>query len=1208
MQLQPQFPETIGPYRILRVVATGGMGVVYEAVHGDSGAQVALKTVRVAKQTDLAGIRREIHALSRLRHPGIVRILDQGVWKHGPWFTMEFLTGDPFGGWLQDLWGVERTLATGPVSTAVTAAGGTPLATVQRAPTLMSLAAHGRLVEVLGQFQRLCAPLTYIHSRGVVHRDLKPANVFIRTDGTPVLVDFGLMIQSRGGLGREVLEVGGALLGTVPYMAPEQGRRELVDARADLYALGCMLYEALTGRPPFLGGSAREVLEKHFTLPPSPPSQLVDGVPPALDDLVMRLLAKDPRQRIGHADDVAEALARLADPMWAVATTERAPGYLYRPDVVGRGQVIEELGRLREDAQGGAGAMALVVGESGVGKTFLVSEVAGRARAARMTVVTGQCFPVGADELGASDIHGAPLHPFGPLFRAIAEHCQAGGPGETRRLLAPAGALLAPHEPAIASLIEADPVTPLPELPGDAARRRLVSAVVDLLVAYAQDQPLCLVLDDLQWADDLSLDVLASLVPERLERQPILILATCRSEEMPERVREALGRAPVRQVLLPRLDEQALEAMVSSMLGLASAPEALVSFLARQSQGNPFFAAEYLRLAVGEGLLYRQNGAWKVAGTLAEQPAGYEALPLPGSLGELVGRRLANLTPAALRALNVAAVLGREFRGEVLGALAGFDEGQLWETTKELGARTVLEDLGDGRLRFVHDKVRETAYARIPPAERRELHGKAGLALEKHHESGQLALHAGVIGHHFDAAGLAAKAVHYLKLAGDQALGTSANGEAVAVLERALAWAEAPACDRLVRARIRCALGEGYNFLGERERSIAHHTAALRILGYRLRRRGPGALARILLELLRQLGHRVRRAGRANAGDEALLIAARAAEGVAHALAKTDELLGIVEASLMAVNLGDRSGTSPRLPLGILGFLAGSVGLRNTAARYFRRMHAPTAGSGDERSLNGGVIPQAAFLMGQGEMAAAEAVLRENIERGQQLHYRPAVAYSHGLVALIALLGGDLTEAQRRARCAQENLEPGEARFGLLFASVEAVVLCLMGRTAEAQGCIEMAERWSDQSDALLRLNWMGAQALVQARLGRLEAAEATARTVGERLARDLPRVATVGVLAVMGVMETWLALWRRGQDAGGPGEAPRQARRALRQVRAWARRYPSGESLALLYEGQVAWLAGREARARELWQRSHRVAARGQLRLVEGMAQALLG
>src|SRR5262245_5673300 len=228
---------SLGPYETIEPIGKGGMGVVYRARHRVSGEHVALKTVAIPRPGLLACIRREIHALSRLDHPGIVRIHDHGVEAGIPWYAMELVEGPTLREHALLLRGASGdggpTLRFAPGATGATA----PVAA--RAPE----AAGGALLPLLGVVESVCHALAFLHGEGLVHRDLKPENIVLRADGTAVLVDFGLLATFHAPQGRDALEISGDVLGTIAYMSPEQSRGEMVDARSDLYGLGCILYE-----------------------------------------------------------------------------------------------------------------------------------------------------------------------------------------------------------------------------------------------------------------------------------------------------------------------------------------------------------------------------------------------------------------------------------------------------------------------------------------------------------------------------------------------------------------------------------------------------------------------------------------------------------------------------------------------------------------------------------------------------------------------------------------------------------------------------------------------------------------------------------------------------------------------------------------------------------------------------------------------------
>ena len=262
--------ERIGDYAILGLLGSGAMGAVYRARHVTSGAIVALKTLHADGEASLPAMRREVHALSALDHPGIVSIVEVGQSDGLPWYAMELIEGTTL-----------RVRRGAPVD------------------------------DVLALVRQLCAPLSYLHGEGLVHRDLKPANILLRADsGEPVLVDFGLSLRYRDNEGRDRLEWSHAGAGTLAYMSPEAIAGEQLDARADLYGLGCILYELLTGVPPFDDDTADAIIAGHLHRDPQPPSTHRDGLPTALDELVLGLLAKRRRERIGYAEDVAVCARR----------------------------------------------------------------------------------------------------------------------------------------------------------------------------------------------------------------------------------------------------------------------------------------------------------------------------------------------------------------------------------------------------------------------------------------------------------------------------------------------------------------------------------------------------------------------------------------------------------------------------------------------------------------------------------------------------------------------------------------------------------------------------------------------------------------------------------------------------------------------------------------------------------------------------------
>ncbi len=274
-------------YDRLELVGRGGMGVVYRARQRSIGRIVALK--QIAAGQDATGqernrFRAEVEAIGRLQHPNIVPVYDVGELEDGPYFTMEFLEGGTLG---------ERL------------AGG-PLGTVE--------AAH--LVSILAR------AIGHAHEAGIVHRDLKPVNILFTRVGFPKVADFGLAKQLAMGSASPTRS--GALLGTPSYMAPEQtlGKPEEVGTSADIYALGALLYESITGRPPFQAPTPLETLDQVRSIEPIPPQQLQPGIPKDLETICLTCLAKIPQRRYPTAIELAADLDRFLnnEPINARAT------------------------------------------------------------------------------------------------------------------------------------------------------------------------------------------------------------------------------------------------------------------------------------------------------------------------------------------------------------------------------------------------------------------------------------------------------------------------------------------------------------------------------------------------------------------------------------------------------------------------------------------------------------------------------------------------------------------------------------------------------------------------------------------------------------------------------------------------------------------------------------------------------------------------
>src|SRR6059058_6237198 len=272
-------------YLILRKLGSGGMADVYLAEDKELGRRVALKLLNERHANDdqfVERFRREAQSAAGLNHPNIVSIFDRGQAEGTYYIAMEYLDG--------------RTLKE---------------LLVRNGPTPIPIA--------IDYARQILGALAFAHRNGIVHRDIKPHNIVVGGDGRLKVTDFGI---ARSGTS-QMTEVG-SIVGTAQYLSPEQARGAPVDPRSDLYSLGIVLYEMLTGTVPFTGDTPLEIAMKHLSTTPEPPSERRPEVPHELDSVVLRALAKDPHERYQSADEMDADLARVAEGLPVDPETETA--------------------------------------------------------------------------------------------------------------------------------------------------------------------------------------------------------------------------------------------------------------------------------------------------------------------------------------------------------------------------------------------------------------------------------------------------------------------------------------------------------------------------------------------------------------------------------------------------------------------------------------------------------------------------------------------------------------------------------------------------------------------------------------------------------------------------------------------------------------------------------------------------------------------
>lgn len=1178
--------ERIGPYRVLYELGRGGMGVVYRAVRDDGGPEVALKMPSKEMSQLFGSVRREIHALGRLRHPGVVRILDEGVEEGVPWYAMELVDGAS----------LERVLnihgaafePTADLASFALRDGDYP-----RSATAMKPRVRPDLRRALTLMYRLARVLAYVHAHGLVHRDLKPENVLVRAGDRPVLVDFGLVGHFHALTSREVLEVGGTATGTAMYIAPEQARGELVDARADLYSFGVMLYEIVAGRPPFDANGIMDILKMHLDDAPAPPSTHVRDVPPELEALILNLLEKKPGARLGYAEDVAKRLFDIGiDAEDDDLRFETAP-YLYRPEIVGRRDTIESVNALIRATRDHSGAFLSLGGVSGIGKTSVAAVIAREAAMQNVRVVTGECDPVGS----------TPLHPLRPLLRDIADQCR-GRADVTARVLGERLPVLRTLEPSLGALDEnAPPIAP------EAAARRLFSDLAETIAALARDQEMLLILDDLQWADEVTLRFLASLGAEFFDGLPLVILGTYRADEAGPELRALLANAHVTNVPLGRLDDYSVGEIVRSMLAAPDAPSSFLQFLAAQTEGNPFFVAEYLRSAVAEQLLYREGGRWHVAAT----DETYASLGLPGTIRDLVAHRLARLSPLARRVAEAAAVFGREAREKLFLEVCGESEIDALEAVAELIEQHVFDPV-EGGVRFAHDKLREAAYERLDDERRRELHRRAVDAIERHcRNEEELRRHDAELARHCHAAGLHEKAIRYYARAAETAVGSGACREAIDLMNRAIALDEAHASgspeDRRERhAHWQRVLSFAQFGLGNLPASSEHARRSLEEAGIPLPRTPMGWRMRLGGEALRQSAHFLlpRPLVRSRASQAGLRDVAMAAQKFSEGHYYTDEKSVMLASGLLAVNSAERLGDAGGLihTYANFGAVTSGLGLNRVARRYYEKARQLAIAAKDPNGL--------------AHIGYTSAVLYITTcdWKSCALHFDDAVAAAkqtgdHQLIEMNLVARGFFELYLGRISTAAATFNGVRKRAHKRFNrqheawghSWHAACLILMNQCAAALHSIgEALDLVAPLSDnAKLSSYALRCQALLH--LGRfdeaVEAADVTYAAVSK-----IPAIIWERYRGLSAPAEVYLHAWERSKDPAAIEKMRRATDVLLRRLELTSRRMPLTLPVALRLAGVREYLEGRAQGGEKLLRRSVAAAVRLGMPIDEGIGE----
>ncbi|MDI1451516.1 ATP-binding sensor histidine kinase [Polyangium sp. 6x1] len=580
-----------------------------------------------------------------------------------------------------------------------------------------------------------------VHARSVIHKDLKPANILVHPATFAVqIADFG--IASRLPREPQAAKPLRLIEGSLPYLSPEQTGRmnRAIDHRSDLYSLGVTFYEMLTGRLPFQATDLLEWVHCHIARAPAPPSDLVPSVPEVLSRIVMKLLAKGAEERYQSAAGLGHDLARCLASWQSESRIE--PFALGARDVLDRFQIPQKLygrdqelaallGAFERVAAEGTPELVLVSGYSGVGKSSLVHELYKPVFRERGLLVSGK-FDQFKRDIPYATIAQAFRDLVSELLAQSDERIEAFRQ-RLRTALGVNGQLIVDVIPQIELVIGRQ--SPVPELPLAEAQNRFHMVFRQLASVFAREEhPVAVFLDDLQWVDSASLELLEHLVTHPDTRY-LLLIGAYRDNEvhsshplmiMLDEVRKR-GVAVRDIVLAPLSPAHVAELVADTVQRRPEEVAPLAELVHEKTAGNPFFAIQFLTTLHQEQLLTLDPRSRSFRFDVAK----IRAKNFSDNVIDLMVAKLRRLAAPTRDAMKLAACVGNIAETGVLSMIDGCSESELhaalWEAIRE-GLVLRLENT----YKFLHDRVREAAYSLIPEDERALLHLRIGRLLVAH--------------------------------------------------------------------------------------------------------------------------------------------------------------------------------------------------------------------------------------------------------------------------------------------------------------------------------------------------------------------------------------------------------------------------------------------------------------------------------------------
>ena len=733
-------------YKITEEVNQDSLTVLYKAQDLTANKPVFIRFLKEKTKErpleTLLRFKREIEQLSKFSHPNLLKIYSYGDFEGQDYVVYEYFDSKPLLTYL-----------------------GQPLPT-------------DTAVEIILQ---ISSALGLAHQNGILHQALQPQNILITQDlKTVKLANFGYNLLIDISRISETQEI----IATFGYLSPESSGilRKPLDGRSDIYSLGILFYQLVTGRLPYAASDISTLIHQHIAQKPASLVTINNKIPPAIENIVLRLIAKEPQERYqslsGLIIDLKEYQKQRKEGKefidFEIARGDRLAQLSFSTRLIGRDKELNQLKTYLEQAKDSKGAFCTVFGEPGIGKSRLVDELRGHIHSLNGIFCGGKCYQY--EFRTPYTVFSEAIDAYIEKIKRLSREEQEVHVNRIKNVLGELGGEVVKITPAIIDLIGQPPK--LVELDPEKQKVRFLITIVNFLASLSTSQtPMLMFLDDLQWVDDGSLEILERLA-EKIQNIPVVLIVSYRDTEVSpshplsqliKKLKEqktTLSEIPVKPFAIPEISQ-----MISQII---MEKEEDVLLLAREldgrAKGNPFFTLELLHSLVDSKIIFLKENHYNYD---LEQ---LKSANLPATIVEAVLKRMKDLSEEHIQILSYASVMGKEIDFKLLAGLARRPNEQVLNSIEDGIENQLLyrELTGQENVFFAHDRVREAFYQKVPQEERVPLHRHIAEALEEQNKDNiDPVLYD--LAHHFSEGGLEDKALQYSIPAAHKAKASYAN-------------------------------------------------------------------------------------------------------------------------------------------------------------------------------------------------------------------------------------------------------------------------------------------------------------------------------------------------------------------------------------------------------------------------------------------------